>query len=558
VLDWADRIEHHRSMVPALPLFLPMAEKAVRIFQRLRTPDIVGAPRYGDICGDWVLDLVAAIFGSYNPETRRRMIREFFLLVPKKNGKSSIAAAIILTASILNERPDAELLLVAPTKEIANIAFKQAAGIIRLDPALSKLFLVRDNIKTIENRNEKIPSFIKIKSADKDVITGSKATYILVDETHVFATKAHATEVFMEIRGSLASRPDGFLLQISSQSKSPPAGVFRAELAKARAVRDGKLRLPLLPIIYELPIAISKDGGWKNRKTWSMVNPNLGRSVDPAYLADEITVAEREGPAKLALIASQHFNVEIGLGLHADRWPGALYWEHVGDSALTFDRILAESEVCTIGIDGGGLDDLFALSIIGRRRDTHEWLQWAHAWAQPDVLARRPEIAPRLRDFAAAGELTICSRVEQDVIEAADICEHLFEAGMLPAKFGIGLDAFGIATLLDELAARDMAGDLLLSVGQGWKLQSAVLTVPRKLKDGSFRHGAQGLMAWAVGNARTELKGSNYLVTKQAAGAAKIDPLMAMFNAAMLMFLNPQCERPSTPWDINPDYRMSA
>jgi hypothetical protein len=48
---------------------------------------------------------------------------------------------------------------------------------------------------------------ILIKAADADVITGSKATFILIDETHVFAQKANAADMFVEIRGSLASRP---------------------------------------------------------------------------------------------------------------------------------------------------------------------------------------------------------------------------------------------------------------------------------------------------------------------------------------------------------------
>jgi len=61
----------------------------------------------------------------------------------------------------------------------------------------------------------------------------------------------------------------------------------------------------------------------------------------------------------------------------------------------------------------------------------------------------------------------------------------------------------------------------------------------------SLRHGGQGLVAWAVVNARVEPKGNAILVTKQASGSAKIDPLMAAFNASALMATNPLSAQPS-------------
>ncbi len=544
VPDWKERIRLRKSMVPDLPLFDAMAEKALRIFKRLRVPDVIGHPTYGEACDEWVFEIVRVIFGSYDPDLKRRMLREFFLLVPKKNGKSSIAAAIMVTAAILNERPEAELLLIAPTKTIAGISFKQAAGIVRLDVELSKLFHIQDHLKTITHLNTL--AVIIVKAAAADVITGSKATYILIDETHVFATMAKAADIFVEIRGSLAARPDGFLVQITTQSKTPPTGVFKAELKKARDVRDGLFVFPMLAVLYELPAEDAVDGGWMRRELWGLVNPNLNRSVDEAYLAGEIATAMREGPEKLALIASQHFNVEIGLGLHADRWAGADYWLSAAIEGLTLDDLLAECDVAVVGVDGGGLDDLMAVAVIGRHRETRNWLHWGRAWAHEDVFERRQEIAPRLRQFEQEGDLVVCKEVDDDVREIADICERILVAGLLPEKAGIGLDAYGIATLLDELGERGIGGEQTLAVGQGWKLQSAINTLPRKLKDRTMVHCGQPLMAWAASNAKTELRGSNYLVTKQAAGASKIDPLMALFNAAMLMFLNPEATGRST------------
>lgn len=546
--EWKEALLAGGSLVPHLPLHVARADKALAIFKELRVPDIEGQPRYGDVCAQFVFDLVRAIFGAFD-QNDQRMIREYFLMIPKKNGKSSISAAIIVTAAILNERPHAELLLIAPTMQIAGISYKQATGIIKCTVmpsgvALSDLFTVHAHIRTIRILNQAIPSEITIKAADTDVVTGSKASTVLIDETHVFASKSAAKGVFLEIRGALSHPQNkGFLLQITTQSKTPPHGVFKAELDRAREVRDSKLSLPLLPVLYELPPAKSANHGWRNEALWGCVNPHMGRSVDRGFLADALRAADEDGPEAVALFASQHLNVQIGQSEFAESWPGVAFWEGAAESGLTLKAIMDRSEVCVVGIDGGGLDDLMALVIIGRERVTRRWLHWVRAWAHPEVFERRKEISERLRGFITDGDLVLCKSPDHDAQEMAAICGELDAAGLLPEKHGIGLDAFGVATVVDALEGAGLGGERVVAVPQGYKLQSAVVTLPRRLKDKSFVHGGSPLMGWAVGNAKTELKGSSYVVTKQVAGAAKIDPLMATFNAAMLMFSNPVAPR---------------
>ena len=544
--DWERRILEGRKLIPDLPLFDSEAKRGLRIFKRLRIPDIFGNPTYGEVCRDWVFDLVRAIFGSFDPETRRRMIREFFVLVPKKNGKSSIAAAIIVTAAIMNERPEAELLLIAPTKLIAEIAYKQAEGIIKLDPELLKLFWPKSHLKTIEHRLT--GALIMIKAADTDVITGGKATFTLIDETHVFALKPKAAEVFVELRGALASRPDGFVLQITTQSKNQPAGVFAAELKTARDVRDGVIDLPLLPVLYELPKSVSKDEGWKDPRTWGLVNPNLGASVDEKFLRDELVKAEREGKAKLALIASQHFNVEVGVALNVDSWAGAEYWRGNDnrqisnvDRSITFESIIERSEVIVVGIDGGGLDDLLGLAVMGREKGTGDWLLWSHAWAHEIVKERRKEVAPQLEDLASAGELTFVTLPGNDVEELADLVATIDEAGLLAEEDAIGVDTFGVSDITKALTAegRDIDEDRIVGIPQGWQLNGAIKTAERNLAGGTIRHPGLKLMDFSVGNAKVEPRGNALSITKQVSGSAKIDPLMAALHAVVLMGRSP-------------------
>jgi phage terminase large subunit-like protein len=535
--DWESRILNYQSLVPHLPLFEDYADKAVRIFSRLRCPDIEGNPTYGEICDQWVIDFVRAIFGSYDQSTKTRMLREFFMLIPKKNGKTSIAAAIMLTAAILNQRPAAELLFIAPTMKIATIAYRQATLIIKLDYELIKIFHLRLHDRTITHRVT--GAILEVKASDADVITGSKATFILVDETHEFSKKSNAEDIFVEIRGSLAARPDGFLIQITTQSKNEPVGLFKAELAMARAVRDGTIQLPVLAVLYEYPKHMVESGEWKAPKNWGVVNPNLNKSVQLNFLRDEMLKAEREGRDKQRLIHSMHFNIEVGMATHDGGWRGADYWDAAADESLTLEELMARSDVITVGIDGGGLDDLFGLCVEGRCATTGDSLAWYKGWVQRDVLKLRPELAALFIEFAKQGDLVLCDHTTQDIEEIAAIVAFIHGAGLLPEQHCVGLDPYGITALLQELAKHNIGGEMLMSIRQGTALSPAIWSLERKLKDGTFWHNGSAFMRWIVGNAKAEQRGNATLITKQTAGRAKIDPLVAGFNAEMLMSRNP-------------------
>lgn len=535
--DWQDRLRAGASLVPELPLYSDQAEKALRIFKRLRVYDIEGQPTFGEAFGQWVFDFVAAVFGAYDETSKRRMLQDFFMLVPKKNGKTTICAGIMMTAAIMNQRPGAELLLIAPTQEVAKLAFKAIRGMVKLDPSLDMIFHVQDHSKQITHRNS--GAEIAIKSSDTGTITGVKATYILIDELHEFSRKSQAADVLTELRGALAARPDGFLLKISTQSKAQPAGVFRQELLQARAVRDGELALPLLAVLYELPPEMQTAEAWRDPATWPMVNPSYGRSVNPDFLAEKLTEAEGKGKEELRLFVSQHFNVEIGVGLTAETWIGAAFWEDCGDPQVTLGFILDRSDVVTVGIDGGGLDDLLGFAVIGRERDTRDWLVWTHAWAQPEVLERRKDIVAQLTDYAADGDLTLCAHAGQGHQEVADLVERVADSGLLPVAEAVGLDQALSAPILDALAGRRVDGALLCGVRQGGGLRGPIWNMEHRLKARSVRHGARPMMNWVLGNAKTEQVGSMVVIEKKTAGKAKIDPLIAILNAAELMGRNP-------------------
>jgi phage terminase large subunit-like protein len=544
--DWQDRILAGQSLVPELPLFPAEAAKALRCFKRLRLPDVIGTPTLGEVCGPWFFPIVEALFGSYEPATNTRHISEIFQLIPKGNSKSSNGGAVMVTAMIVNRRPEAEFLFIAPTIEIAGIAYRQAKGTIRLDSELSKIFQVQDHIRRITHRQS--GATLAIKAADTDVITGSKATGTMIDETHVFAKKSNAAEIFVELRGALTKRPDGFLFQVTTQSKQSPSGVFASELAMARAVRDGRMQMPLLPVLYELPDRLARDNGWKDRKYWPLVNPNLGRSTNEDFLAREVKRAEADGPTAMALIASQHFNVQIGLSFKSDGWAGADYWEAAEDAALTLEEILIRSEVIVVGIDGGGLDDLFGVAVLGRCRETRDWLAWTHAWCHRSVLERRKSIAARLLQAKDDGELTIVEHATEDIEEIVELIGDIDRRKLLAC---VAVDPAGVGEFIEALRAIKITQetDKVVGAPQGYAMMNAIKTAERKVENGTLKHAPSKLMDWCVGNVKIEPTATAIRATKQSAGDAKIDPWMALMDAVTVMVRDPKPQH-------KPQYRL--
>ena len=542
--DWEARLRAGRLPIRDLPL-TAHGDRAVAVYDRLRLADVTGTPTLADASGDWFREIVRAMFGSYDPATKQRYIRELFALVPKKNSKTTYGAlGLMLTALLLNERPRAPFIMTGPVQDTAELAFSAVAGAIALDPVLDAKLHVRDHLKTIVHRETK--ATLEIMTFDPSVITGAKVVGALIDEEHVLGKMNRADKAMLQLRGGMQPFPEAFLAVITTQSDDAPAGVFADDLIRAREIRDGKRQGAVLPVLYEFPkeMQAAPDKPWRDPANWHMVTPNLGRSIQLQRLIDDFKDEEAKGDKALRTWASQHLNVEIGLALQSNGWAGAEFWQQQADASITLDTLIARSDVVTVGIDGGGNDDLYGFTALGREAGTGHLLSWSSAWALPIVLERRKDIASRLRDFQDRGELHIVPKIEDACAEVVALIQRIDNAAKLGTldegkKKAIGVDAACIKQTLDALNAADYPDDQIVAVPQNWRLGSAIKSTELYLSSGALSHAEQTLLDWCVGNGKVEPKGNAVLMTKQASGSAKIDPLMSLFNAVDLMSRNP-------------------
>jgi phage terminase large subunit-like protein len=345
-------------------------------------------------------------------------------------------------------------------------------------------------------------------------------------------------------------------------------------LKLAREIRDGKFRgiavRPMLPVLYEFPRDIAVDRSkWEDPQNWPMVMPNLGRSVHLSDLEPDWNAERLKGEHAVRVWASQHLNIQIGQAMRSDGWAGAAIWDRGIDRAMKLDAILDRSEVCTIGVDGGGLDDLLGVGLIGRERGSKQWLGWAHGLISTIGVLRRKANATEYLKFLQAGDLTVfrfgeptdeeraADGAAADLIGAAkelpaapgerwpadirfilDLVERVRSRGLLAL---VGVDAAGIGAVVDALAEIGVTQDAenLDPVKQGIALMGAIKTIERKLADRSFRHAGSDLLSWCAGNLKVVPTPTAMRVARDEAGFGKVDPIMALFNAAHHMSLNP-------------------
>ena len=212
--DWKQRIVRRESLAPCAPLFQEEADLAWNYYSRLKMVDLGRKPdgefrTFGEVSGEWTKEFVQAIFGSYcgvegHPDEGRRLIKEYFMLISKKNSKSTLAAGIMLTAILLNWRDEAEFIILAPTKEVADNSFKPMAAAIREDEELSSMLHVQGHIRTITHRDTK--AAIKVVAADSATVqSGVEASdWVVAAGGHLLREGQKVTPVDRQNRPVLA------------------------------------------------------------------------------------------------------------------------------------------------------------------------------------------------------------------------------------------------------------------------------------------------------------------------------------------------------------------
>jgi len=249
----------------------------------------------------WQEAIIRNLFGWKRPDGTRRY-REVFIYVPRKNGKTPLAAGILNYVLFCDGEPGAQIYGAAADTDQAAVLFRHAKGMVKNEALLDEQARIYDAHRSIVLLADFASSY-RVLSAEADTKHGGNSHLCLIDELHAQPNR-NLVDV---LQTSLASknRRQPMIIYITTADFDRPS-ICNEKHGYACKVRDGIIDEPsLLPVIYET----LHDEDWKNEKTWEASNPNLDISVSRDYLRSECKKAI-EIPAYENTFKRLHLNMK--------------------------------------------------------------------------------------------------------------------------------------------------------------------------------------------------------------------------------------------------------
>jgi phage terminase large subunit-like protein len=330
----------------------------------------------------WQQAVVANLFGWLRKDDEGRAVRRYreaLLYVPRKNGKTPLAAAIALAVFTLDPEAGQQNYVAADSRGQAGKLFRQLKGMVGLEPEMKKLY--RDyggtaqagQAKSIVKKNEET-SFIQVISADANSEHGGNTHLAMVDELHTQPNRELIDVLTTSTASQNRKQPLAFYMTTADFDRP---SICNEKHAYACQVRDGVIDDPaFFPIVYEA----SPDDDWKSERTWKKANPNLGVSVSVEYLRRQCKIAQ-ETPAYENTFKRLHLNLKTE---QADRVIPVEQWDACKVAA---DLAALGGRVCYAGLDIGATSDFTAFTLLFPHED---------AEAVPVEDPERPDAPPRM------------------------------------------------------------------------------------------------------------------------------------------------------------------
>jgi phage terminase large subunit-like protein len=495
----------------AQAVFVPsMGERAVRFVSNLQFVEGEWAGRPFRLESWQSDDIVRPLFGTINPDTNMRRYRTAFVAIPRKNSKTTIAAALALYLLVMDGEPGAQVYSAAADRDQASITFRIAAEMVKRNKFL------RDRIQIVESRKRMIyhanASYYEALSSDVDTSHGLNAHAVVFDELHTQPNR----DLYDVLKTSMGTRRQPLMLEITTAGYDYDS-LCREHWEYAEKILDGTITDPSF---FARIWAAGANDDWKDPEVWRKANPNLGVSIKEEFLRDECARAINSPSYQNTFrrLFLNQWTQQNEVWIDMDVW-------HRSGAGFKFDDAALAGRDCYGGLDLASTTDLaafvlafpsengfilrprFYLPSVGLRERIDRDRVPYDAWARDGLLTLTPSA---VIDY---------NYIRADVKAAAQ-------------KFNlveIAYDRWNATQIVTDLTDD---GHTMIQFGQGFASMSpAAKEFYRILLEGRVLHGENPILNWMAGNVQVKSDASGNIKPDKSNSTSRIDGIVAAIMA---------------------------
>lgn len=499
------------------------AQRALDFFAECQTfiegSDVAGKPF---ILEPWQMAIVCNLFGWKDRKTHLRRYKRLFLYVPRKNGKTPLAAAILNYVAFLDNEPGAQIYTAAADKDQAALIFRHASQMASRDPILKKRCRVYRAYKSME-----IPqtaSFVRVLASDAHNKHGQNAHLVVIDELHAHTDDGELAHVLIT---STASRMQPLVIFTTTADYLRDSECNR-EYDRACLARKGEMGVAgerYLPVIYEAPLGAD----WTIPETWEIANPNLDVSVRREYLEEEVEKAKLNHLLQNTF-QRLHLNIRTEVAekaFNVDHWLKCRWQTPQLQTPADWRRhwiSYLRKEECYAGVDLSSTDDLTALVLYFPRHNVV--LPWFWCPTERLALREKKNQFAKYLTWHREGflEATPGNFVDQDyVFEQIKLVFRDYQVRK------IAFDRWGADWIYGAMTKRGMKAE---RYGQGYREMTPPFNeITLQIAAGDFNHGGNPVLTWMVRNAAVQRDNFGNVRISKPESADKIDGVAGMMMA---------------------------
>lgn len=458
----------------------------------------------------WQQAIMANLFGWVRKSDGRRRYRQAFIFVPRKNGKTPIAAGIVLYLLFEGNEPGAEIYGAASEYRQATFVFEHARGmVLQSKRLLDRCKIYSGQAKSIQLTSDY--STYRVISSDAFTKHGFNCNAYIMDETHT-QLNADLTDA---LETSVGARREPLGIHITTSDYEREGSICNELHAHASKVRDGLHDPEFLPVIYEA----ADEDDWADPAVWGKANPNLGVSLSMDYLVSACEKAKRL-PRYENVFKRLHLNIRTEQDV---RWLPMEKWDECDDA---IDEQELEGRACYAGLDLASTTDIAAF-VLAFQGEDGRFDVLPFFWCPADGAHERER-----RDRVPYLTWSRQEHIEMtpgNVVDYDRIRERIVELGQRFEIQEIAIDRWNSTQLQTQLQGD---GFDVVPFGQGFGSMTAPTKELEKLVlSGKISHGGHPVLRWMASNAAAEEDAAGNIKPSKKKSTEKIDGIVALIMA---------------------------